>query len=44
LDTGERDVKIPYLLRKHYGHMDMGIYAEVVKGGQIHVGDEIVVE
>ena len=43
LQTGERDVKVPYLLRKHFGHMDMGVYAEVVKGGAIRIGDEVTV-
>jgi len=41
LDTGERDIKVPQLLRKHYGHMDMGVYAEVVDGGTISVGDSV---
>ncbi len=31
--TAERDLKIPYLLRKEFGHMDMGIYVEVLSGG-----------
>lgn len=43
LVTGVRDVKVPYLLRKHFGHMDMGVYAEVIRGGLIALGDEIVV-
>ena len=41
LTTGERDIKVPYLLRKVYGHTDMGIYAEVVTGGAIQPGDII---
>lgn len=39
LNTGERDLKVPYLLRKSYGHMDMGIYAEVISGGTIAPDD-----
>ena len=39
LQTGERDLKIPQLLRQNYGHFDMGVYAEVVKGGVIRSGD-----
>ncbi|MEM6460566.1 MAG: MOSC domain-containing protein [Pseudomonadota bacterium] len=39
--TAERDLRIPFLLRKHYGHFDMGIYAEVVQGGRIEPGDRI---
>ncbi|MEY8828180.1 MOSC domain-containing protein [Sedimentitalea sp. XS_ASV28] len=37
-DTAERDLKLPYLLRKELGHMDMGIYAEVVSGGTLAIG------
>lgn len=32
-DTAERDLKIPYLLRKEFGHRDMGVYVEVATGG-----------
>ena len=39
LNTGERNMKTPKLLREHYGHMDMGVYAEVVQGGVISPGD-----
>jgi len=39
--TAERDVAVPYLLRKTYGHFDMGIYAEVIDGGRIAPGDPI---
>ncbi len=38
LETGERDMKTPRLLREHYGHMDMGVYAQVTRGGEIPVG------
>ncbi|MGQ7845176.1 MOSC domain-containing protein [Granulosicoccus sp. 3-233] len=33
LETGERDMKTPRLLREHYSHMDMGVYAQVLTGG-----------
>ena len=36
--TAERDLKIPYLIRKLMGHMDMGVYVEVVSGGTLTVG------
>ncbi|MFK8078255.1 MAG: MOSC domain-containing protein [Granulosicoccus sp.] len=39
LNTGERNMKTPKLLREYYGHMDMGVYAEVVQGGVISPGD-----
>ncbi len=42
--TAERDLRVPYLLRKNYGHLDMGIYAEVIAGGAIGPGDTIAVE
>ena len=41
LDTGERDLKVPQLLQKNYGHMDMGIYAEVLEGGVIAPNDVV---
>ncbi len=41
LETGERDMKTPRLLREHYSHMDMGVYAEVVQGGVLSVGGAV---
>jgi len=38
-DTAERDVDPPRLLRNHFGHADLGVYAEVVAGGRVAVGD-----
>lgn len=40
LNTGERNIKLPRLLYEKYGHRDMGVYAEVVRGGEITVEDE----
>ncbi|MEM9104075.1 MAG: MOSC domain-containing protein [Pseudomonadota bacterium] len=40
--TAERDMRVPFLLRKHYGHLDMGIYAEVVERGTITPGNRIL--
>jgi uncharacterized protein YcbX len=39
--TGIRDLQIPNTLMQRFGHMDCGVYAEVVTGGEISVGDEI---
>lgn len=39
--TGIRDINIPRELIANYGHSDMGIYAEVIEGGVIKVGDNI---
>ena len=44
LDTGTRDIKTPKLLLKHYGHMDMGVYGEVINGGTISNGDIVRVD
>ncbi len=41
--TAERDIQLPALLRKTYGHFDMGVYAEVLQGGTIALGDDIQV-
>ncbi|MEL6467525.1 MAG: MOSC domain-containing protein [Pseudomonadota bacterium] len=40
-ETAERDLPLPSLLRKTYAHFDMGVYAEVVEGGTIKLGDTI---
>lgn len=37
--TGVRDLTIPQTLLGAYGHSDCGIYAEVVRGGEISPGD-----
>ena len=36
--TAERDIAIPRLLKEHYGHADMGVYAEVLTGGTVEPG------
>ena len=41
LKTGERDIKVPKLLQENYGHMDMGVYADVLEGGVITPGDVV---
>ncbi len=41
--TGIRDLDIPPTLMRSFGHADCGIYAEVIKGGEIAEGDEIEV-
>jgi MOSC domain-containing protein len=43
-DTAERDLAIPQALQRRLGHGDCGIYAEVVTGGTIAVGDAIAAE
>ena len=41
-DTGIRDVAVPRTLMDNFGHADCGIYAEVIAGGEIAVGDAII--
>ncbi len=38
-DTAERDANPPKELREHFGHIDLGVFAEVTKGGNIRPGD-----
>ena len=40
-DTGIRDVPIPRTLMDNFGHADCGVYAEVIAGGEIAIGDPI---
>ncbi|MFK4510721.1 MOSC domain-containing protein [Bradyrhizobium daqingense] len=42
--TAKRDLEIPPTLSRHLGHMDCGIYAEVIEGGEIGIGDAVAVE
>lgn len=39
--SGARDLEIPKALQRNLGHGDCGIYAEVVEGGQVAVGDAV---
>ena len=41
-ETGIRDLPIPRTLMANFGHADCGIYAEVIAGGDIAVGDAII--
>src|SRR5207244_13280325 len=43
-DTAERDLTIPTALQRRLGHGDCGIYAEVISGGSIGVGDAMGTE
>jgi uncharacterized protein YcbX len=40
-ETAERDAAPPKWLREHFGHADLGVYAEVLEGGRIAVGDAL---
>jgi uncharacterized protein YcbX len=39
--TGARDLAIPETLQRRFGHGDCGVYAEVIAGGAVSVGDGI---
>ena len=43
-ETAARDLNIPQELMRHLGHADCGVYAEVIAGGAISVGDAIVAQ
>jgi uncharacterized protein YcbX len=42
-DTAARDANPVKELQKNFGHVDLGIFAEVLTGGEIRPGDEIKV-
>jgi uncharacterized protein len=43
-ETAARDLEIPPTLMRRLGHIECGIYAEVIAGGAIAVGDPIAVD
>jgi uncharacterized protein YcbX len=40
--TGLRDLAIPDTLIRTFGHVDCGVYGEVVEGGEIKVGGGVM--
>jgi uncharacterized protein YcbX len=40
-DTAERDANPVLELKRGFGHVDLGIFAEVLTGGEIRPGDQI---
>jgi uncharacterized protein YcbX len=42
-ETAEKDANPVKELRQHFGHIDMGVFAEVICAGEIKPGDEITV-
>ncbi len=38
-----RDLAIPATLMKTFDHIDCGIYAQVIAGGEIRPGSEVVI-
>jgi uncharacterized protein YcbX len=43
-DLAARDMEIPNTLMRRLGHNECGIYAEVIEGGEIAVGDQVALE
>jgi uncharacterized protein len=43
-ESAARDLDIPPTLMRRFGHADCGVYAEIIAGGTIHVGDAIATE
>ncbi|HEX2841515.1 MOSC domain-containing protein [Hyphomicrobium sp.] len=39
--TGARDMDIPAVMRREFGHHDFGVYAEVLSSGALSVGDPV---
>ena len=42
-ETAARDLDIPHTLTRRLGHAECGIYAEVIAGGTVATGDEVIV-
>ncbi|TCP40452.1 MOSC domain-containing protein [Rhodovulum marinum] len=42
-ETGKRDTDTLGALERHWGHTDLGVYAEVIRGGRVTLGDEVTV-
>ncbi len=41
-ETGTRDIEFLKLLHGRFGHMDFGVYAQVIEGGAIALGDACI--
>ena len=41
INSNETDINLPNMLKKIYGHIDMGIYLAPLNNGQIKVGDSL---
>jgi uncharacterized protein YcbX len=38
-----RDINIPNEINTHYGHLDLGVYARVIKGGLVSVSNQLYI-
>lgn len=41
LESAQRDLAIPRMLQQGYGHLCMGVYAQVLEGGEVSEGDAV---
>lgn len=41
-DTGEQDIPLLSLLKKHFGHRQTGVLAKVITNGRVNVGDRLI--
>lgn len=41
--TGARDMGLPTLISRTWGHGDFGIYAKIIEGGELALGDAVAV-
>ena len=39
--TAERDTNLPRALKRHFGHVDLGLYLEVLAEGEVALGDPL---
>jgi MOSC domain-containing protein YiiM len=37
-----RDLNIPLALQENFGHVNTGIYADVLDEGTVHIGDALI--
>lgn len=40
-DTGERDMQLPKVLQSGFGHVDCGVFAQIMSAGDLSIGDRI---
>ncbi len=41
-ETGKRDMAIPAVLQRTWGHADFGVYARIVRDGTVALGDAVI--
>ena len=41
-ESGARDLNLPLALSENFGHVNMGIYADVIAGGDVSIGETLL--